>query len=148
MKAHEVGNLSIQLLELNTPIVFSLRTFLEEVQFRFDAQIPELGPYSETPIIDNMTINAQAGDDEIIDILNGTPPAETRRLDITGVDARTTAFDINGQTYVRTPHTLLSPGWSSSITSADGMTVFAIGQSPVLLLSDKGKMIRARIDYN
>ncbi len=148
MKAHEVGNLSIQLLDLNTPIVFSLRTYLEEVQYRFDAQVPEMGPYSETPIIDNMVIDTKAAGQDIVKILNGTPSAEVTRLDITGVDGRTTAFDMDGQTYIRTPHSLLSPGWSSSVTSADGMTVYAIGQSPVLLLSDKGKMVRARIDYN
>jgi intracellular multiplication protein IcmK len=148
MKAHEVGNISVQLLELNTPIVFSLRTFLEDVHYRFDAQIPEMGPYSDTPIIDNFDITTKAGSEDIVDILNGTPSGDVIKLDVTGVDARTTAYDYNGQTFVRTPHTLLSPGWSSSVTSADGMTVYAIGQSPVLLLSDRGKMVRARIDYN
>ncbi len=148
MKAHEVGNLSIRLLDLNTPITFSLRTYLDEVQYRFDAQIPEMGPYSETPLIDNFEIGATAGDQEIVKILNGTPPAGTEKLDINGVDARTTAYDFNGQIFVRTPLTLLSPGWNSSIKSADGTTVYTIGKSPVLLLSDKGKMVRAQIDYN
>jgi intracellular multiplication protein IcmK len=148
MKAHEVGNLSIQLLELDTPVVFSLRTSLDEVQYRFDAQIPEMGPYSETPIIDNFDIRAAAGDDQIIRILNGTPPATAEKLDVEGVDRRTSAYDVNGQIYVRTPLSMLSPGWNSSITSADGTTVYQIGRSPVLLLSDKGKMVRARINYN
>jgi len=148
MKAHEVGNLSIQLLELNTPIVFSLRTFLDDVHYRFDAQIPEMGPNSEVPIIDNFEVTTRAAGGEITKILNGTPPGGVERLDIEGVDGRTTAYVHNGQTYIRTPHTLLSPGWSSSVTSADGTTVYAIGQSPVLLLSDRGKMVRARIDYN
>ena len=148
MKAHEVGNLSIQLLDLDTPVVFSLRTNLEEVLYRFDAQIPEFGPYSETPIIDNFDIKASAGNQEIIKILNGTPPAEAEKLEVEGVDRRTSAYDINGQVYVRTPFSMLSPGWNSSITSADGTTVYQIGRSPVLLLSDKGKMVRARINYN
>jgi len=148
MKAHEVGNLSIQLLELDTPVVFSLRTNLEEVQYRFDAQIPEMGPYSETPIIDNFDIRAAAGDDQIIRILNGTPPATAQKLDVEGVDRRTSAYDIDGQIYVRTPFSMLSPGWNSSIRSADGTNVYHIGRSPVLLLSDKGKMVRARINYN
>lgn len=148
MKAHEVGNLSVRLLDLNTPVIFSLRTYLDEVQYRFDAQIPELGPYSEAPLIDNFEIGATAGNVDLTKILNGTPPAGTEKLDIDGVDGRTTAYNLNGQIYVRTPLTLLSPGWNSSIKSADGTTVYIIGKSPVLLLSDKGKMVRAQIDYN
>jgi len=148
MRAHEVGNLSVQLLDLNTPVIFSLRTYLDKVQYRFDAQIPELGPYSETPIIDNFEIAAIAGDEDMIKILNGTPPAGTEKLNIDGVDARTSAFEFGGKIYVRTPLALLSPGWNSSVKSADGTTVYTIGKSPILLLSDKGKMVRARIDYN
>lgn len=148
MKAHEVGNLSVRLLDLNTPITFSLRTYLDQVQYRFDAQIPELGPYSEAPLIDNFEIGATAGNVELTKILNGTPPAGTSKLDVDGVDGRTTAYDLNGQIFVRTPLTLLSPGWNSSIKSADGTTVYIINKSPVLLLSDNGKMVRAHIEYN
>lgn len=148
MKAHEVGNLSIRLLDLNTPVIFSLRTYLDKVQYRFDAQIPELGPHSETPIIDNFEIGTTAGNVELTKILNGVPPAGTEKLTVDGVDGRTTAYDLGGQIYVRTPLTLLSPGWNSSVKSADGTTVYTIGKSPVLLLSDNGKMVRARIDYN
>lgn len=148
MKAHEVGNLSVRLLELNTPVIFSLKTYLDEVQYRFDAQIPEMGPNSEMPLIDNFEIGATAGDEDIVKILNGTPPAGTEKLDINGVDSRTSAFNFGGNIYLRTPHNLLSPAWQSSIKSADGMTVYIIGQSPVILLSDNGKMVRAQIDYN
>ena len=148
MRAHEVGNLSVRLLELNTPVIFSLRSDLGEVDVRFDAQIPEYGPYAEMPLIDNGHISATAGNEDIIRILDGVPPSTADKLDVEGVDQRTTVYDVSGQIYVRTPLTLLSPGWSSSIKSADGTSVYAIGQSPVLLLSDKGKMVRATVDYN
>lgn len=148
MRAHEVGNLSVRLIELNTPVIFSLRSDMGEVDVRFDAQIPEYGPYAEMPLIDNGHISATAGNTEIIRILDGVPPANADKLDVEGVDQRTTVYDVNGQIYVRTPLTLLSPGWASSIKSADGTSVYAIGQSPVLLLSDKGKMVRALVDYN
>jgi len=147
MKSHEVGNLSIQLLDLDTPVIFSLQTQLETVDVRYDAQIPEYGPNADTPIIENTAITATAGNKDILKILDGVPPAGTTKLDVDGVDGRTSAYTVGEQTYVRTPHSLLSPGWSGSIKSADGTTVYAIGRSPVLLLSDKGKMIRAMIDY-
>lgn len=149
MKAHEVGNLSLRLLDLKTPVIFSLNTQIEKVQYRFDAQIPEYGPYAETPLIDNgpSITGAQAGNEEILRILDGTPPAGAKKLNIDGVDGRTSAYDLGGQTYVRTPLTLLSPGWSNSIKSADGTNVYIINKSPVLLLSDNGKMARAMIEY-
>jgi intracellular multiplication protein IcmK len=147
MRAHEVGNISMQLLDLKTPVTFMLKSQLEEVQYRFDARIPEYGPYADIPLIDN-GITAVAGGGDITKVLDGTPPPQAKRLDIEGVDGRTTAYEAGGQVYLRTPLTLLSPGWSSSVTSADGTTVYAIGQSPVILLSDKGKMVRAMIDYN
>jgi intracellular multiplication protein IcmK len=137
----------MQLLDLKTPVTFMLKSQLEEVQYRFDARIPEYGPYADIPLIDN-GITAVAGGGDITKVLDGTPPPQAKRLDIEGVDGRTTAYEAGGQVYLRTPLTLLSPGWSSSVTSADGTTVYAIGQSPVILLSDKGKMVRAMIDYN
>lgn len=147
MRPHEVGNMSIQLLDLKTPVTFMLNTQLETVQYRFDARIPEYGPYAQAPLIEQ-GVTAVAGGEDITSVLDGTPPARAKKLDVDGVDGRTTAFEIDGQVYVRTPLSLLSPGWSSSVTSADGTTVYAIGQSPVLLLSDRGKMVRAMIDYN
>lgn len=145
MKAHEVGNLSMQLLDLDTPVTFTLRTQLDEVQYRFDAQISEYGPNAEIPAMETpLTINA--GNSDIVKILDGAPPSGAEKLDVSGVDGRTTAYDYGGQIYVRTPLTLLSPGWQNSVTSADGTKVYVINPSPVLLLSDKGKMARATID--
>ena len=50
---------------------------------------------------------------------------------------------MGGTTYVRTPLTLLSPAWQSSVSSADGMNVYALTNAPVLLLSDGGEFQRA-----
>jgi intracellular multiplication protein IcmK len=149
MRAHEVGNMSVQLLDLDTPVTFMLQTQLDVVQYRFDAQIPEYGPNAETPLMEGgLDISARAGDTTLLKILDGVPPASTKKLDVTGVDGRTSVYDVDGTIYVRTPLTMLSPGWNNSITSADGTKVYVIGQSPVLLLSDKGNMVRARVDYN
>jgi intracellular multiplication protein IcmK len=148
LRAHEVGNLSVRLVDLNTPVIFSLQSDLGDVDVRFDAQIPEYGPNAEMPLIDNGGIQTTAGDNEIIRILDGVPPSQAEKLDVDGVDGRTSVYEVDGRIYVRTPHTLLSPGWSGTIKSADGTSVYAINQSPVLLLSDRGKMVRAFVNYN
>jgi intracellular multiplication protein IcmK len=75
--------------------------------------------------------------------LSGVTPEGADILNVAGADGRTTAYIYNGLTYVRTPLTLLSPAWSGSVSSADGMKVYALDETPVVLLSDKGRMVRA-----
>jgi hypothetical protein len=68
-----------------------------------------------------------------------------KKLSVSGVDGRTTAYSAGNMTYVRTPMTLLSPAWQSSVSSADGMNVYALTSAPVVLLSDEGGFQRATI---
>ena len=136
------GNMSIRLLTLKTPITITLRTERDTVQYRVDARIPEFGPFAQTPLIDGGSERV-AGNALITSVLDGTPPGGARKLVVDGVDGRTTAYKIRGMTYVRTPLTLLSPGWEQSVSSADGMHVYALNDTPVLLLSDKGRFMRA-----
>ncbi len=136
------GNISIRLLTLKTPITIALRTDKDSVQYRVDARIPEYGPYASAPLIDGGSERV-AGNKLINAVLDGTPPQGAVRLDVTGVDGRTSAFRIGQFVYVRTPLTLLSPGWERSVSSADGMNVYALNDTPVLLLSDRGRFQRA-----
>ncbi|MCB9990137.1 MAG: type IV secretion protein DotH [Rhodospirillales bacterium] len=139
------GNISVLLSELKTPVTFTLKTSRDSVHYRFDARIPEYGPYANVPLIDGgLTISA--GNSVLGSVLDGVPPSGAEKLDVTGVDGRTTAYAYQDKTYVRTPLTLLSPGWSGSVSSADGMNVYAIAPSPVLLLSDHGQVVRAGLD--
>lgn len=143
MSAHGMGNMSIRLIGLSTPVTFSLATGTDKVHFRFDARMPEYGPNANIPIIGGSSI--VAGDALLTAILDGTPPPEARKLQVSGVDGRTSVWKVNNGIYVRTPFTLLSPGWKQSANSSDGMKVYSIGGAPVLLLSDGGNMVRASI---
>lgn len=142
MSAHGLGNMSIRLVGLTTPVTFSLATGFDRVHYRFDARMPEYGPNANIPIIGT---SMAAGDALLTSVLDGTPPREARRLKVGGVDGRTSVWRVGSGIYVRTPFTLLSPGWKQSASSADGMKVYSIGESPVLLLSDGGNMVRASI---
>ena len=142
------GNISIDLLGLDTPIIMTLETSRDIVYYRFDAVIPEYGPLAKAPIIQSSVgagLNAVAGHAGMSAALEGIVPPGAIRLDVSGVDGRTTAFSYNGMTYVRTPLSLLSPGWSSSVSASGGMRVYELSNAPVLLLSDKGRMVRARV---
>lgn len=139
------GNMSINLLGLKTPVIITLETNREIVHYRFDAIVSDYGPLAEAPLIAS-GISTTAGDSNLASILEGVAPQNAVRLNVSGVDGRTSAYRIgSGKVFVRTPLTLLSPGWSSSVASADGTRVYEIGNAPVLLLSDRGQMVRARL---
>ncbi len=144
LSAHGFGNMSIRLIDLATPVTFSLNTSPDLAFYRFDATIPEYGPNGLAPIIDSAR-GPVAGSALMTSILDGSPPSASQRLTVSGTDGRTTVWRVSGQLYVRTPHSLLSPGWTSSASSSDGMRVYAVNQAPVLLLSDRGNMVRAHI---
>ncbi|MCK6419089.1 MAG: DotH/IcmK family type IV secretion protein [Alphaproteobacteria bacterium] len=140
-----MGNMSIRLLTLQTPVILTLETSRESVHYRFDAIIPEYGPSANVPLIESGTVSIKAGGSEIASFLQGVIPPGATRMSVDGTDGRTTAYTVNDQTYLRTPLTLLSPAWSASVASADGMRVYAIAPTPVVLLSDQGRMIRAKL---
>ena len=138
------GNLSMRLVGLNAPVIMTLETNRDLVHYRFDAVIPMMGPGASTPLLDP-GITLAAGDPDMSVALSGVVPEGAEILDVSGVDGRTTAYTYNGLTYVRTPLTLLSPGWDSSVTSADGTRVYSLEETPVILLSDRGRMVRAHL---
>ena len=139
------GNLSILLKDLSTPVIFRLSTGGPTFHMRFDARVPQIGPNAKTPLIKYRRTGPVAGDAVISMILENAPPKEAKRLKVGGVDARTMAWQLGGKVFVRTPLSLLSPAWNASASSSDGMTVYEIGDAPVLLMSDNGAMIRARL---
>ena len=144
--AHGVGNISMRLVDMITPITFRVQTGMDWVHYRLDIRIPKPGPLAKTPIIEYGGLKAVAGKDEqMVGVLDGTPPVDAAKLVVEGVDGRTSAWELDGRTYLRTPLTLLSPGWDASVTSADGMNVYALGRAPVVLLSDEGRMVKAHI---
>lgn len=147
--AHGIGNISIRLVDLITPVTLRLVTGIDEVHYRFDARIPRPGPNAKTPIIEYGGLKATAGhDDGMVGILDGTTPSGAQKLQVKGADGRTTAWRLSDKVYLRTPLTLLSPAWDSSVSSADGMTVYTINKAPVIILSDQGRMVRAQISMD
>ncbi|MGE4350935.1 MAG: DotH/IcmK family type IV secretion protein [Bdellovibrionales bacterium] len=139
------GNLSILVKGLSTPLIFRLASGGSSFHMRYDARVPALGPMARTPLIKYRHQGPVAGDELMSMLLENAPPSQAKRLKVGGLDARTKAWQVGERVYVRTPLSLLSPAWNASVSSADGMTVYEIGDAPVLLMSDNGAMIRARL---
>ncbi len=138
------GNISIRLMGLQAPVIMTFETNRDVVHYRFDAVVPKRGPRSRAPLIDR-GVSLSAGDSDMSIALSGVVPEGAEIMNVSGVDGRTTAYVYNGLTYIRTPLNLLSPAWHSSVSSADGTKVYALDETPVVLLSDRGRMVRAHL---
>ena len=138
------GNISIKMLGLSTPIIMTLEASRDIVHYRFDAIVPEYGPFAKAPLIDG-GVTLAAGRADVSGLLQGIIPRGAKKMVVSGVDGRTSAYRYNGQIFLRTPLNLLSPAWKSSVSAADGTKVYEMSDTPVVLLSDKGNMVSAKI---
>lgn len=137
------GNISVLLKDLPTPVIFRLTAGGNSVDLRLDARLSKMGPNAKAPLIEKSRL--QAGSQSMMQILENAPPPEAKPMKVSGVDARTKAWSLGDRVMVRTPLTLLSPSWDSSVSSGDGTTVYDIGDAPVLLMSENGAMVRAQL---
>lgn len=143
MSRYGFGNLSLRMKDMTTPITFRLSAGNDIVHYRYDARVPMMGPNAKTPLIQRSKVTA--GDDVIMSVLDNAIPGGAKKLKVNGTDRRTAAYKIGERTFVRTPLSMLSPSWDASVSSADGMTVYEVGDTPVVLLSDNGQMLRVRL---
>lgn len=137
----KTGNLAVMLRGLNTPVMLTLIPGQRAVDYRVDLRIPGLGP-NAAPAAMPETLPG-ASNPVLLDVLNGVPPPGSRALSIAGRDCQ--VWLLNGKLYLRTRLTVLSPGWISTLSSADGMHAYEMQQTPVILASENGKMVKLTI---
>lgn len=141
-KLYTYGNLAVRLQGLNTPVMLTLIPGQKAVDYRVDLRIQGIGPNAENaPVEEGLPPSAS---EVLLHVLDGVPPPGSKRLVVSGGDARAWLF--NGQMYVRTNLTILSPGWLGSMTSADGMHAYEMPKSPVILVSWHGKVMQLKVE--
>ncbi len=141
-KLYTYGNLAVRLQGLNTPVMLTLIPGQKAVDYRVDLRIQGIGPNANNaPTEEGLPASAN---ELLLHVLDGVPPPGSSRLVVSGGDARAWLF--NGQMYVRTNLTILSPGWIGSMTSADGMHAYEMPKSPVLLVSWHGKVMQLKVE--
>ena len=141
-KLYNYGNLAVRLKGLNTPVMLTLIPGQKAVDYRVDLRIQGYGPNAKSlPMEEGVPPSAS---EVLLHVLDGVPPPGSKRLIITGGDAR--AWLANDKMYVRTNLTILSPGWLESMTSADGTHAYEMQKSPVLLVSWHGKVMQLKVE--
>lgn len=141
-KLYTYGNLAVRLKGLNTPVMLTLIPGQKAVDYRVDLRVQGYGPNAKNMPLE-VGLPPQAND-LLLNVLDGVPPPGSHRLKVSGGDARAWLF--SEKMYVRTNLTILSPGWISSMTSADGTHAYEMQKSPVLLVSWHGKVMQLKVE--
>lgn len=137
---YRTGNLAVLLSGLNTPVMISLMPGQTAVDYRVDLRIPGIGP-NANPVVDGLPESASP---QLLSFLDGIPLQGSKTLNIQGDGCEGWLY--GGRIYLRTRFTLISPAWISTMSSADGTHVYALQKTPIILVSERGKLMKLAIE--
>ena len=138
---YETGNLAVMLKDQNTPVMVTLMPGQQAVDYRVDLRVPGFGPNAE-PTSEGMP---QSSDPMLLDFLDGVAPHGAKVLKIEG-GGNSQAWLYAHHLYGRTRMTLLSPSWVATMSSPDGTHVYELVKTPIVLVSDHGKLMQLKIE--
>ena len=115
---------------------------------RYDASlsvhVADRGPRARVEIMTQPGA-PETGAPYLTGMLQGVPPADAVPLSVEGVSPEgLRAWRLGRAVYLRTRYTLLSPEWTAS-ESEGGLTVYAVPNTPIVLLSVGGRTVSARL---
>lgn len=141
LRHYTSGNLAVMLQGMDTPVMLTLMPGQDAVDYRVDLRIPGLGP-NANPMLDGLPAAASPN---LLDVLNGVPPDGSKTLNVLGGDCQGW-LGSDGHIYLRTELTVLSPGWISTMSSADGTHAYELQSTPIVLASQRGKLVKLMIE--
>ena len=139
------GGLVVSLQGAPKPLTFLLMSGTATYDADLSVHVAGDGPNAQVATIDPEQVAPDTGAPFLTGMLEGVPPADATPLSVEGVspeDLR--AWKLGGNVYLRTVDTLLSPEWTASESEA-GTTVYAVPDTPVVLLSVNGQTVSAEL---
>lgn len=141
-KMYTYGNMAVRLQGLSTPVMLTIIPGQQVIDYRVDMRVVGYGPNAKNiPTGLNLP---EATSDVLMQVLDDIPLPGSTLMTVKGGPAK--AWQVGSTMYVRTQLTILSPGWMSMITSADGTHVYKMSNSPILLVSWHGKVMQLKIE--
>lgn len=138
------GGLVVSLQNAPKPLTFLLMSGGGRYDADLSVHVAERGPNAQVQIMTQPNA-PDTGAAYLTGMLNDVPPADAKPLSVEGVSPDSLqAWRLGGNVYLRTQYTLLSPEWTASEAEA-GTTVYAVPNTPVVLLSDNGRTVSAQL---
>lgn len=141
LSMYKAGNLAVLLKGMNTPVMITLMPGQKAVDYRVDLRVPGMGPQASM---------AQAGMPDVaspylMKVLDGIPPEGATSVNILGCNT-CQAWKLGGKLLLRTRLIVLSPGWISIMSSADGMHAYELQETPLILASHQGRTVHLSVE--
>lgn len=127
------SNLAVILKGLDTPVMLTLLSGQEVIDYRVDLRVPGMGP--NAILIQNGL--PDVANPLLLDVLNGIPPKGSKTLRVSGGDCQ--AWILNNRLFLRTSLDVISPAWKSVMSSVDGTHAYELQPAPVVLTLQRGK---------
>jgi len=134
------GNLAVKLRGLDTPVMITLIPGQKAVDYRVDLRIQGFGPNAKS--LSGSALPESTSSD-LLNVLDGVPPSGSHNLTVDGGNCQ--AWLSGEKMYVRTRLSVLSPGWSATLSSADGMHAYEMQPAPMLLVSQDGQVVQLKV---
>lgn len=135
------GNLAVRLQGLNTPVMLTLIPGQRAVDYRVDLRIQGMGPNASPIPVIGLPGTASP---ELLGVLDGVPPAGSTEIKVCGGGAQ--AWVRGDLLFVRTRYTILSPGWTATMSSADGTKAYQMSKAPLLLVAENGRVVQLKLE--
>jgi intracellular multiplication protein IcmK len=136
------GGLVISLEGAPSPLTFLLISGGGRYDADLSVHVASRGPHAKVELMTQPDA-PDTGAPFLTGMLEGVPPADAVPLSVGGVSPDAVrAWRLGPNVYLRTNYTLLSPEWTASEAQA-GTTVYAIPNTPVVLLSVNGRTVSA-----
>jgi len=133
MSFYKRSNLAVILKGLNTPVMVTLLSGQEAIDYRVDLRVPGMGPnavYIQNGLPD-------VANPVLLDVLNGIPPRNSKTLKVVGGDCQ--AWLLEDKLFLRTDLDVISPAWKAVMNSMDGTHAYELQPAPVILALQHGK---------
>jgi intracellular multiplication protein IcmK len=141
------GNMMIRLVGVPNPILLQVRVGNDNksVDSMIQAVVPVLTPSKSVLPGDRLEADGGTQVGEMQGFLMGIPPEGAVDVKVSQV-ATTSAWMWRGHLYVRTPHTIFSPGWFNRQAAVDGTAVYKLPYTSLVRMGVDGREVNAVLD--
>ena len=140
-RANLHGNAVVKLVGLTDPVILTLIDGAGAADVRLDLRIALPGPAADPSALVRLP-PFQAGDERLLDLLAGLPPATAARLVVSGGSPADRAWAEGEDVLLVTTATILSPGPWAAQRSADGRWAYRLPATPFALMTEAGREYR------
>lgn len=142
MKQAQIGNIAFKLKDIARPVTVTVMPAQDATDYNLDLVVPKfVGGVPPTAMASAAPAPTHMAD-ELMAYLYRTPPREARRLTVAGSGTdEIMAWQISPNSMaVRTSAQILSPAWMRRQGSSDGVFVYQLPITPVVVISQGGEL--------